>query len=135
MTKKVGNLSLPIFFLQLCLGVFFLVLGIMGLTNYNNPDLLSRIGRAFGNNNTLSLVMAVVEIVMGAILVLGLFLSASADLTRLVGVVLFILWALYMVVTFFVQGLFKPDLLPWLYQVSWNSIILISLWIVGRRYL
>ena len=135
MTKKVGTLSLPIFFLQLCLGVFFLVLGITDLTNYNHPDLLSQVGRAFGKNETLALAMAVVEIVMGAVLALGLFLSASADLTRLLGIALFLLWALYMVVAFFVQDLLKPNLLTWLYRVSWNAVILISLWIVGRRYL
>jgi uncharacterized membrane protein YphA (DoxX/SURF4 family) len=135
MTRKVGSLSLPIFFLQLCLGIFFLVLGITDLTNYNHPDFLSQVGRAFGKNETLALVMAVVEIVMGAILALGLFLSASTDMTKLLGVVLFILWALYMVVAFFVQDLLKPNLLTWLYRVSWNAVILISLWIVGRRYI
>ena len=77
--------------------------------------------------------MAVVEIVMGAVLALGLFIPASADLTRALGVVLFILWALYMIVAFFVQDLFKPSVLTWLYRVSWNTVILISLWLVGRR--
>jgi uncharacterized membrane protein YphA (DoxX/SURF4 family) len=135
MIRKVGNLSLPIFFLQLCLGVFFLVLGITDLTNYNNPGFLSQVGRAFGKNETLALVMAVVEIGMGAVLALGLFISASTDLTKILGVALFILWALYMVVAFFVQDLLKPNLLTWLYRVSWNAIILISLWIVGRRFI
>jgi uncharacterized membrane protein YphA (DoxX/SURF4 family) len=135
MIKKVGSMNLSTFFLQLCLGVFFLVLGITDLTNYNHPALLSEIGRFFGKNETLSLVMAVVEIVMGAVLILGLFMSASADITRLLGIALFILWALYMVVAFFVQGFLEPNLLTWLYRVSWHSVILISLWIVGRRYL
>jgi hypothetical protein len=133
MTKKVGTLSLPTFFLQLFLGVFFLVLGISNLTHYNSG--LSEFKRAFGNNDTLSVIMAVIEIVMGAFLVLGLFVSASTDMTKLLGLVLFVLWALYMVVTFIVQDFLKPSLLPWLYQVSWNAIILISLWIVGRRYI
>jgi hypothetical protein len=135
MTRKVGSLSLPIFLLQLCLGVFFLVLGISDLTNYNNPDIIGGLKRAFGKNDTLSLVMAVVEIVMGAVLALGLFLSASAELTKLLGFVLFVLWALYMVVAFFVQGFLEPNLLTWLYRVAWHSIILLSLWIVGRRYI
>jgi hypothetical protein len=135
MARKVGSLSLPIFFLQLSLGVFFLVLGIRDLSNYNHPGFLSQVGRAFGKNETLALVMAVVEIVMGAILALGLFMPASAELTRLFGILLFVLWGLYMVVAFFVQDFLKPDLLVWLYQVSWNSVILISLWIVGKRYL
>jgi hypothetical protein len=133
MVKKVGTLSLPTFLLQLCLGVFFLVLGISNLTHYNSG--FSEFKRAFGNNDTLSVIMAAVEIVMGAFLALGLFVSASNDMTKLLGFVLFILWALYMVVTFVVQDFLKPSLLPWLYQVSWNAIILISLWIVGRRYI
>jgi uncharacterized membrane protein YphA (DoxX/SURF4 family) len=132
MVKKIGSLAVPTFFLQLCLGVFFLVLGISNLTNYNTD--WNALRRAFGNNQTLAMVMAVVEIVMGALLVLGLFITLSDDLTKILGFVLFVLWGLYMVVSFIVNDFIKPDLLTWLYRVAWNSVILVSIWIVGRRY-
>jgi uncharacterized membrane protein YphA (DoxX/SURF4 family) len=132
MVKKIGNLAVPTFFLQLCLGVFFLVLGISNLTNYNSD--WNALRRAFGSNQTLAIVMAVVEIVMGALLVLGLFITLSDDVTKVLGFVLFVLWGLYMVVSFIVNDFIKPDFLTWLYRVSWNAVILISIWIVGRRY-
>lgn len=132
MVKKIGNLAVPTFFLQLFLGVFFLVLGISNLTNYNAD--WNALRRAFGSNQTLALAMAVVEIVMGALLVLGLFVTLSDDVTKVLGFVLFVLWGLYMVVSFIVNDFIKPDLLTWLYRVSWNSVILVSLWIVGKRY-
>jgi hypothetical protein len=132
MVKKIGNLAVPIFFLQLALGVFFLVFGVSNLTNYNTD--WNELRRAFGRNDTLALATAVVEIVMGALLVLGLFLTLTDDVTKILGLVLFVLWGLYMVVSFIVNDFLKPDFLTWLYRVSWNAIILISIWIVGRRY-
>ena len=65
-----------IFFLQLALGVFFLMLGIMGLGNYNSD--LSKVARWFGRDDTLRVIMAVVELVMGGILLFGLFIPVAA---------------------------------------------------------
>jgi hypothetical protein len=132
MTKKIGSLAVPTFFLQLSLGVFFLVLGVSNLTNYNND--WNALKRAFGSNQTLALIMAVIEIVMGALLVLGLFITLSDDVTKILGLVLFVLWGLYIVVSFIVNDFLKPDFLTWLYRLAWNSVILVSIWIVGKRY-
>jgi uncharacterized membrane protein YphA (DoxX/SURF4 family) len=132
MVKKIGSLTVSIFFLQLCLGVFFLVLGISNLTNYNSTA--SEFMRAFGRNETLALVTAVVEIVMGALFVLGLFASFSDDITKILGFVLFVLWGLYMVVAFIVKDFLEPNFLTWLYRFAWNAVILVSIWIVGQRY-
>jgi hypothetical protein len=130
--KSVFSLS-TLFFLQLALGVFFLVLGISNLTNYDSS--LSELKRTFGKNDTLSLVTAIAELVMGAILVLGLVMSVSADMAKFFGIGLFVLWAVYMVVAFIAQDFLEPNFLTWLYRLSWHSVILISLWIVGRRYI
>jgi hypothetical protein len=133
MAKKQVSIVSALSLLQFCLGVFFIVLGVSNLTNYNSD--WSELKRAFGKNDGLSLAMAVVELVMGAILVFGLFLSVSADLTKLLGIVLFILWALYIVLAFFIQNFLEPNFLTWLYRLSWHGIILISLWIVGKKYI
>jgi uncharacterized membrane protein len=132
MAKKSGLSLGSIFFLQLALGVFFLILGISTLTEYRSSS--SELLRFFGKNDTLNMVTAVVEIVMGAVLILGLFMSVSADLTKVFSIALFLLWAIYMVVTFIVQDFLGPNVLTWLYRLSWNSVILISIWIVGRKY-
>lgn len=134
MARKSGSVFVSVFFLQLALGVFFLILGISSLTDYNNPDILTGLRRAFGKNDALSLVLAVVEIVMGAVLVLGLFMTVSADMAKFFSIALFLLWAIYMLVAFIVQNFLEPNFLTWLYRLSWHSIILVSLWIVGRKY-
>ncbi len=134
MTKKVGSLTLPVFFLQLSLGVFFLMLGIMGLGGYDSG--LSRVARFLGRDDTLRVVMAVVELVMGVIFVLGLFVSVSADLSKIFVIALFVLWALYMVLNLFLNdSFFKPNAVTWFYNLASNSVILVSIWIVGSRSL
>lgn len=133
MTKRSGLSLNSLLLLQLALGVFFLVLGISNLTNYDSG--MSELKRAFGKNDTLSLITAIVELVMGAVLVLGLFMSVSADLAKLFGLALFALWAVYMIITFIAKNFLEPNFLTWLYGFSWHSIILISLWIVWRKYM
>jgi hypothetical protein len=134
MAKKSAVSFSSLFFLQLCLGVFFLMLGIMGLGDYNSRA--SEFARFFGRDDTMRVVMSVVELVMGVILVLGLFMSVSADLTKIFSFSLFALWGLYMVVNFFLNDAFlEPNAVVWLYNVSWHAVILVGLWVVGRRYM
>jgi uncharacterized membrane protein YphA (DoxX/SURF4 family) len=133
MAKKAGFTLGSIVLLQLALGVFFLVLGISNLGNYDSS--LSELKRAFGKDDTLSLVTAIAELVMGAILLLGLFMSVSADMAKVFSIALFALWALYMIMAFLAKDFLEPNFLTWLYRVSWHSVILISIWIVGRRYM
>jgi uncharacterized membrane protein YphA (DoxX/SURF4 family) len=121
------------FFLQLALGVFFLVLGISNLMRHDSS--LDELRRAFGRNDALYIIMAVIEIVMGAVLVLGLFVSGSAELAKILSIALFIFWAVYMFVAFLLQNFLEPSFLAWFYGLSWHFIILISLWIVGRKYM
>ena len=134
MARKSGITFGSLFFLQLALGVFFLMLGIMGLGNYNSS--LNEVARFFGRDDTLRVIMSVVELVLGIILILGLFMSVSADITRVFTIALFALWALYMVLNLFLNKSFlEPNAVVWLYNLSWHSIILVSIWVVGRRYM
>jgi hypothetical protein len=130
MAKKAEFSSTSVFLLQLCLGVFFVVLGISDLSKYDFGG-----SRAFANNQVLSLIMAVLELVMGAILVLGLIVSVPSGMTRILGLALFVLWGVYVVVVFIINEFLRPDFLTWLYRLSWHCIILVSLWLVGRKYL
>jgi len=131
--KKSGFSVSSAFFLQLSLGVFFVMLGYLGIKNHDST--FSEIGRALGRDDTMNLVMAIIEMGMGAVLVLGLFIAVSSGLSRLISVALFILWAFYMALAYFVNDLGKPEWTTWLYNVSWHTIILVSLWMVGRKYM
>ena len=121
------------FFLQLSLGVFFLMLGIMGLGNYSTR--LSEVARFFGRDDTMRVVMSVLEILMGSVLLLGLFFPVSSTLARILALVLFVLWGLYMVITFVLDGrLLEPNAVVWSYNLSWHAVILVGLWVVGSKY-
>jgi len=117
--------------LQVSLGLFFLALGVMGLGDYNSR--INGVARFFGREDSLRVVVAVVELVMGVLLVLSLFLSMSSGIARIFWVCLFGLWALFILYYFVFNGLFKPDFVPWLYEVAWRCVILAGLWIVGKR--
>jgi hypothetical protein len=80
MAKRVGFSLNSGFFLQLSLGVFFLMIGIMGVGNYDSG--LSQVARFFGRKDTLSIIVAVIEIIMGGILVLGSIVPVSTELDR-----------------------------------------------------
>jgi hypothetical protein len=122
------------FFLQLSLGAFFLMMGIMGLGNYNSK--LSEIARALGRDDQLRVVMSLVELVMGIVLVSELFVSLSANIAKLLSLTLFGFWILYMLISLVLNGRFmEPNAVVWLYNLAWHTVILTALWIVGRKYL
>jgi hypothetical protein len=134
MPKKAGIALTPFFFLQLCLGLFFLMLGIVGLGDYNSK--LSEAARLLGRNDSLRVVMAVVELVMGAILVAGLFVKVPAGLAKIFSITLFALWALYMLIALvFNDSFLEPSAVVWLYNLSWHAVILSALWMVGKKYM
>lgn len=132
MAKRAAPVLDSGFFLQLALGLFFVMLGVSGLTSYNSK--LSEFARLFGRNDGLNLVLAVVELVMGIVLVLGLFVAMPRNLAGTLALVLFGLWALYIVMRFVTRDFMEPNFVTWTYNLSWHLVILVSLWVVGRRY-
>jgi len=104
----------------------------MGLGNYNSK--LSEVARFLGRDDTLRIVMSVVEIAMGLILVAKLFVAFPEGIARIVSIALFALWALYMLISLVLNEQFmEPDAVTWLYKLSWHSIILAALWVVGIK--
>ncbi len=131
MAKNNAPSSVSFFLLQLALGLFFLALGLMGLTEHNSTG--SKVLQFLGRNDTLKVLAAVGEVVMGAILVLGLFVPVSSSLSRILGLVIFVLWALFIVAESFAKNFLEPSFVPWLYTFAWRAVILVGLWIVGER--
>jgi hypothetical protein len=134
MTKRGGFSVSSAMLLQLCLGVFFLMLGIMGLGDYNSK--LSEFARFFGRDDTPRVIMAIIELIMGGILILGLVVTVSGGVAKVFSLALFALWALYIFMHFFMDKAFlEPTVVVWLYNFSWHAVILVSLWVVGRKYM
>jgi len=117
--------------LTLLVGAFLIldgIAGIIGISNY-----IGQIGAEFGaNGSTVTLVLAIVELLAGALLILGLFFDLG-QLDGIVGLVILVAWLLVIIFTYFI-GSFRPDRLGWWTGFVQSLIILVVFWIVkGRR--
>jgi uncharacterized membrane protein YphA (DoxX/SURF4 family) len=117
--------------LTLLVGAFLILDGVAGILGANS--FVGDIGRAFGaGGNMATLIVAIVEILAGALLVLGLFLDLG-QLDGIVGFVIAIAWVVIIVFTYFI-GRFNPDTLGWWLGFVQALIILAVIWMVkGRR--
>jgi uncharacterized membrane protein YphA (DoxX/SURF4 family) len=123
------------FILQLLLGVMFLTLGILGLSNYNSD--LAQVGRALGrmfgsSSGNLNVVISVIEVAAGIFLLVDLFSVIPSGIVSILHLVVFILFAANMVLRFVINGFLEPDLLPWLASVSKEAVILTSIWMIRK---
>lgn len=117
--------------LTLLVGAFLLLDGIAGLTQ--SSSFLGEIGRAIGaRGSNINLIVAIIELVGGALLLLSVFVSLG-ELERFLGIGIFIAWAVIMVLIFVVNN-FAPDTLGWWIAVIRNSIILAVIWMVSARH-
>ncbi|MFW5745856.1 MAG: hypothetical protein ACOC2D_21465 [Spirochaetota bacterium] len=119
------------FILTILVGAFLLLDGIAGLSQ--SSSFVGELGRALGaRSSTVNLIVAIVEVVAGALLLLSLVVSLG-ELERFLGIAIFIAWAVIMVLSFVVNN-FTPDTLGWWIGVIEYSIILAVIWLVkGRR--
>jgi uncharacterized membrane protein YphA (DoxX/SURF4 family) len=117
--------------LTLLVGAFLVldaIAGLVGISNY-----IGQIGAEFGaSGRTVTLVLAIVELLAGALLLLGLFFDLG-QLDGIVGLVILGAWILVIIFTYFI-GNFRPDALGWWTGFVQSLIILVVFWIVkGRR--
>lgn len=117
--------------LTILVGAFLLLDGVAGLSQANS--LVGEIGRAFGTQgSTINMIVAIVEVIAGALLLLSLIVSLG-ELERFLGIGIFIAWIVIMVLIFIV-GNFAPDQLGWWTSLLQYSIILAVIWLVkGQR--
>jgi uncharacterized membrane protein YphA (DoxX/SURF4 family) len=123
------------FFLQLSLALMFIAIGIVGITNYNSE--LSQFGRSvnnlFGkNNNIIPVLFAVLELVAGVLLLVSLFTGLPGRFLSIAMIVIFVFWAITIIMNYFADGMFKPDFIVWLARVSPQLVILSGIWLVVR---
>lgn len=131
MKKSVNSM----FFLQLSLALMFIAIGIVEITSYNSG--ISQFGRSvnslFGqNNNIIPILFAVLELVAGILLLLSLFTGLPGKFLSIAMLVIFVFWAITIVMNYFTNGLFEPDFISWLAKVAPQLVILSALWIVVR---
>lgn len=124
--------------LQIALGVFIFILGLNGLTSYNST--LGELGRAAsklfggGSNQTIAMIVAILELVAGVILVAGVFLPIDSKALFFAAFAICILWIAKIVLNYFFGSFLEPSLLTWLEKLSLEIVILVSLWNVSMAY-
>ena len=122
--------------LQISLGVFFAINGIQGISQYDanasNPfrPLLDAVGRS---QSPIDLVIAIVYLVAGVLLVLGLFLRLKRTTHVIFGFVLTGIWFVQILYRHIIYNLGEPSVLVWLSRLSIDIVILAVLWLITNR--
>nr|MDA3810608.1 hypothetical protein [Spirochaetaceae bacterium] len=108
----------------------------VGITNYNSG--LSEFGRSvndlFGSNNDfIPILFSVLQLVAGVLLLVSLFTGFIPGRVLSISLlVIFIFWAITIVMKYFMNDLFEPDFVSWLARVSPQLVILSSLWLITK---
>ncbi len=130
--KSKSSIIEPLSLLQISLGVFFGLTGLSYLLNYDTVG--AAISRFVGTDTTLTLIVAIIELVAGIILLAGSFGFVDAKYMSIAGLVILIFWAINIAAIYFINNSFKQDIIPWLQDLSSQLIILAGLWGVTSRY-
>jgi hypothetical protein len=132
--KSLGDASL---ILQIALVLFLITLGIVGLTEYNSN--LNQLGRSLNRligraDNPINLIVAIAELVAGILIGLALFVPLEKRIVWIACLIIAILWIIKILWVFVFNNAFEPDFIVWLNALSADLIVLVGLWITGRRY-
>jgi hypothetical protein len=136
-TTKVALRLDTLFVLQIVVAVFLFTLGLMGLVDYDSgwARLGRDLNRLFGKaNDPVTVIVSVVELVAGVLLAAALFVPVKTRWLYWTTMVIAIVWAVWIVLDLFVNGIFEPSFLKWLNQLAQTLILLLALWMINRKY-
>ncbi len=119
--------------LVILVGAFMLLNGIAVLTA-NTQGLggfAHDVSKAFGGSgNTVNIVIAVIELIAGALLIISRFISIGV-VDSFLRIALFIFWIVVMVLSLILGGnINRIDTLGWWISLVNQSIILVILWMI-----
>lgn len=123
--------------LRLSLGLFFIVLGIIGVI----PQLQESVF-TLNDNYNLEIIFGVVELICGIIMIVGLITFARKKAISTASIVVFFFWILRIILSKFVWGLsfgnhgilFKPVFSVWILVLSVELVIAAALYVVYQAY-
>ncbi|MFP4705705.1 MAG: DoxX family membrane protein [Spirochaetaceae bacterium] len=127
----------PLVILQLVVGVFLVALGLAELIEYNSElnQFARSVSRAFGGSGSvLPVLVALIEIVAGALLVAGLFTPVPAAAVFWTSIIIAVLWIVQALVGYVFNDPFEPSVFVWLSEFTRELILGLAIWTVGRRY-
>ena len=132
-TRRTGSF----FLLQIAVGLFFLMMGLQGIVNYDTygSQATRLVNNLFGNNNNIiNIIVSVGALVSGIIILGGLFIPLKNSTLMVATLIVFIFWIVKIAYFYFANNLMKPDLISWLQNLSLQFVILMSVWIINRKY-
>lgn len=121
------------FFIQLTIGLYFAVTGLLGLMGYDSgvSGALNNLNKAVGNKpDYFPLILSICFILCGAVLIIGLVTIIRNPLIYLA---VFVLWVMYIIMILFTDNFMEPDFLPWFKDLSLQLIILAGLWTAVKK--
>ena len=122
--------------LQIVVAVYLATLGITGITLYSSGGgkLAREFARLFGGGGSLDLVVAIIELVAGALVFLALF-PFTGDRARFaacfISAVLWLVWVLYSLV---LHNALEPSVIAWLNRLALDLVVGVALWLVSAQY-
>ncbi len=124
--------------LRVALGIFFLLLGIMGVIPGVQESVFSLNDRRVG----IEVIFGIVEIVCGILLIGGLFTVMKKKTISKAVLVVLIFWALRIAATKFIWGInlssrgvvFEPSFAAWILVLSCEMVIAAALYVVYLVY-
>jgi hypothetical protein len=129
--------TINLFLFQFVIAVFFIVLGIMGVL----PNIDEGVFSLRGLQWEVELVAGILEVLCGVLLLFGLFASPSRGVLRNASFAVFVFWVARIAYTrFLVPGVLSTAVssletfLPWLLLLSVELVVLLSVWLIARRY-
>jgi hypothetical protein len=125
--------------LRVLLGLFFIILGILGVLPQFDEGIFS-----VNNQMTIEIIFGVVQIICGLILFTGLFQSAATGLVSFSGLIVLIFWLVRTALTRVIWLIhinnnrisfqFYPDFSQWILLLTLDLVIAASLLVVIKRY-
>lgn len=123
--------------LQCVVAVFLVTLGLIALIEYDSDAarFVRGVNRFFGRaDDPLTVIVAVVEIVAGALVLAALFVPVKRRWLYWTTLVIAIAWAAWILVDLVVNRAFQPTFLAWLNQLCSALVLLLALWLINRKY-
>ncbi len=132
-TRRTGSF----FLLQIAVGLFFLLMGLQGIINYDSygSQATRLVNNLFGNNNNIiNIIVSVGALVSGVLILGGLFVPLKNSTLMVATLIVFIFWVVKIAYFYFANNLMEPDLISWLQKLSLDFVVLMSVWIINRKY-
>ena len=132
-TRRTGSF----FLLQIAVGLFFLLMGLQGIINYDSygSQATRFVNDLFDNNNNIiNIIVSIGALISGVIILGGLFVPLKNSTLMIATLVVFIFWILKIAYFYVANNLMEPDLLTWLQKMSLEFVVLMSVWIINRKY-